>query len=97
MEMEYYVQMDKAFLKWMENNRKFTLSTIYKSNITAEDAIKIVNKHRTSISLNDRPLCRLSVYRHGGLAGAQFLGLAVQRRTDRRQSVFGRQMAVRHL
>lgn len=28
MEMEYYVQMDKAFLKWMENNRKNVIHII---------------------------------------------------------------------
>lgn len=53
--VEWLVKNIKEDIVAINNNRKFTLSTIYKSNITAEDAIKIVNKHKTSISLNDRP------------------------------------------
>lgn len=39
----------------INNGRKFTLSTVYKSNITAENALKIVKKYNASIKNEIRP------------------------------------------
>ena len=39
----------------INGNRKFTLSTVYKSNITSEDALNIVKKYNHQAKIEDRP------------------------------------------
>lgn len=45
--VDWLVKGIKENIVAINNNKKFTLSTVYKSNITVEDALKIVTKHST--------------------------------------------------
>lgn len=45
--VDWLVKGIKEYIVAINNNKKFTLSTVYMSNITVEDALKIVTKHST--------------------------------------------------